>query len=123
MDECKNRDPRPLEWHETPSRPTKDMTIEEQFADCQARLTAGGIVAKPCDYFKAGFLFGANKEINKLNDARKQGAQIAIALGKYAAGYRPGGEGWTPEDQQALDRAMGGHQLRNQYLTERIDES
>jgi hypothetical protein len=34
------------------------MTIEEKFADYDARLKASGVVAKPEDYFKAGYLFG-----------------------------------------------------------------
>jgi hypothetical protein len=33
--------------------------------------------------------------------------QALIALGKYAAGYRPGQEGWSQEDQEALDAANG----------------
>lgn len=33
--------------------------------------------------------------------------QLLIALGKFAAGYRPGGEGWSREDQDALDMASG----------------
>jgi hypothetical protein len=34
--------------------------------------------------------------------------RATIALGKYVAGYRPGQEGWTPEDQAALDEANRG---------------
>lgn len=32
--------------------------------------------------------------------------QMLIAFGKYLAGYRPGDEGWAPEDQQVLEIAM-----------------
>lgn len=33
--------------------------------------------------------------------------QALITLGKYTAGYRPGQDGWTPQDQAAMDEAMG----------------
>lgn len=33
--------------------------------------------------------------------------QALITLGKYTAGYRPGQEGWAPEDQAAMDEARG----------------
>lgn len=41
--------------------------------------------------------------------------QALIALGKYAAGYRPGQEGWAPEDQAALDAANGKPDWEKRY--------
>jgi hypothetical protein len=38
------------------------MTIEDDFMDYDRRLKALGVVAKPVDYFKAGYLFGAVKK-------------------------------------------------------------
>jgi hypothetical protein len=35
-------------------------------------------------------------------------SQLVTAFGKYAAGYRPGDELWSAEDQQALDAVMSG---------------
>ncbi len=34
--------------------------------------------------------------------------QLRIAFGKYLAGYRPGDDCWSPEDQQALDAVVSG---------------
>lgn len=34
--------------------------------------------------------------------------QLKIAFAKYIAGYRPGCEGWVPEDQQAFDAVLSG---------------
>lgn len=43
-------------------------------------------------------------ELTAVEPTRKQ---LIIALGKYAAGYRPGQEGWSPQDQVALQTACG----------------
>jgi hypothetical protein len=75
------------------------MTIEENFADYDARLKALGVVAKPEDYFKAGYLFGTCSKNPHVT-------QVIIAFGKYVAGHRPGSELWSPEDQEALDIVM-----------------
>src|SRR4051794_1664035 len=40
------------------------MAVEECFKDYDGRLKALGIVAKPEDYFKAGYLFGAAIKTN-----------------------------------------------------------
>ena len=34
--------------------------------------------------------------------------QLAIAFGKYLVGYRPGEEGWSALDQEALEYAKYG---------------
>lgn len=42
------------------------------------------------------------------SNERVSARQALIALGKLAAGYRPGGPEWTPEDEAALEIATGG---------------
>lgn len=42
--------------------------------------------------------------------------QIAIAFGKWMAGYRPGhDDGWNEQDQVAYDYVMGGSFISQNY--------
>ena len=45
------------------------------------------------------------REINK--EARKMTIQqVSITFAKYITGYRPGDDGWGPEDEQAYKFAL-----------------
>lgn len=55
--------------------------------------------------------------VAKLMDAdMEENAQLRIAFGKYIAGYRPGDELWSREDQNALEQAAGGTHMHKMIV-------
>lgn len=69
----------------------------------------GGLVVVAANLVYVGmlWLYSGTRPFSDGGRVPVSAHQALITLGKYTAGYRPGQEGWAPEDQAALDEARG----------------